>query len=187
MQRFSFNLLPEKPKELVVKEEVRENTSLYIAIFPLVAVLIGIGMMLFNNLIIVKAVVKSKTDKQDSDTQLQGYQQVLIKDMEFAQKTNLLQQPITNDIAPERFFNLSARLVAGLPFPATIQKYGRNEDGSYNILINVNKLENAATAMKAFETDSEVKALNTNSVNTDIVSGNTTVTITFFINEETTQ
>lgn len=185
MHRFTFNLLPEKPKELVVKEEKRESTALFLAILPLFAVLVGTGLMLFNFFIVKQNLTTWENSNKERDTKILGFSQAVVKGLEFIQKTELLAEPVEKDVEPEQFFDLIEELLSKLEFDAEVIKYRRNSDGSFDIVISFKGLDKTGDLIAAFETLNKVKAPSARNINVDLTQGDRIeATINFFVEDD---
>ncbi len=184
MHRFSFNLLPEKPKELIEKEEQRESVSLYFAFLPLIAIVLAIGAMIFNEMIVANRVQVWKNSESERDVQIESYRQVVLDKYEFVEKSNLLLDQVEKDVAPERFFELTDQLLSQYPFDVSIEGYGRNPDGSFDLELAVTDLNNVGSVIKAFEEVPTVVVPNADKIVSSEVENNIVITVNFFLIDE---
>lgn len=184
MHRFSFNLLPEKPKELIEKEEQRESISLYFAFLPLLSIVFAIGAMIFNEMIVANRVTVWKNSESARDVTVESYRDVVLKKYEFVEKSNLLLEQVEKDVAPESFFKLTDELLAQYPFDVTLDGYGRNSDGSFDLELAIKDLNYTGAILKAFEEVPTVVAPNTDKVITNSTDGTVIVTVNFFLIDE---
>lgn len=185
MYRFNFNLLPEKPKEEIEKEAQRENTSLYLAIFPLITVVIGIVLM-FINFYIVSNPLKSWQDSvAKSEQDILNFLPVIRQNVEYAAKTDLLAEAVSKDVEPKKFFEISDSILGSLPFSATIQRYGRDADGSFLIVLDVDQtLDKTSDILTTFEKHPEIKLASTDGLTTKETATGFELTVRFYLNTE---
>jgi hypothetical protein len=181
MHRFSFNLLPEKPKEEIEKEEGRENTSLTLAFLPFFAVLISIVLIILNNIVFQAQINSWNAAITNRKNEISSYQDIIKLNIEFSQKTVLLEEPVAQDIEPEQFFSLADEIVNNLPFSADISKYGRNPDGSFDITLTTIELDSSADIIRAFELNGRVDTPNLKSINVDSEFNEVQTTVNFFL------
>jgi hypothetical protein len=187
MYRFSFNLLPQKSKEVIEKEEERESTSLYIAFLPLFAVIVGVGFILFNQIIVENSLSNWEAAIQERDNTIQSFRTDVAENLEFAQKTELLLEPVQKDVDPEKFFTLSELLLTEIQFPAVIESYGRSANGAFDLTISFDDIYNAASIVRTFEQTEQIKLPNTESLKTNLFDESAEIAINFFIIEEEEQ
>ena len=183
MQRFNFNLLPQKSKKVLEKEDERESRSLWIAFLPLIAILITIGMILFNNLVIKNNVRIWENALSDRENRLVTYRSNLERNLEFVTKTDLLANPVQKDVEPERFFSLTEELLSTIEFRADVKKYGRNSDGSFDITFITDSLDYSGDLLYAFENMIGIKAASLRSVNVNLTDYSTETVVNFFVAE----
>lgn len=184
MYRFNFNLIPEKPKEIVIKEEKRETTSLYFAFLPLLSVSIAIGLMLFNEFVIDTRVSAWEEAELSKENQIQTFRSIVQRHAEFVEKSNLLEPQVIKDVEPERFFRLSQQILEELNnqgVQASINSYKRNSDGSFEIVFGLNDIVNATNLLKVLEEIDEVQTPNTNNLITSEADGSIILTVSFFL------
>lgn len=151
MKTFGFNLLPSKPKALVVKEEKRDNYSVYTAFLPLMGAIVWISLVVFNGLVIDK-------HKQDWITQVEAHKASIavqytgtqVVHGELVVKTNTLAGVIQKDIQPEQLFNLTDELFPQADPTFTIKGYGRETDGSFNVTVDAVSYQRLAEVARRF-------------------------------------
>jgi len=183
MHRFNFNLLPEKPKEIIVKEQKRESTSLYIAFMPLLAVIVGLFFIFLNEVVVQSSVDTWQNAVNERNKKIQTYRTNVSQNVEFVQKTELLSEPVLKDVEPENFFDLTEELLQKLSFKAEIQEYGRSPDGSFDITLEVDNINRTGDVLIAFESLSQVQLPNIHAINRDLYSDKADISVNFFLIE----
>ncbi|HEX9804074.1 MAG TPA: hypothetical protein VGA67_00165 [Candidatus Dojkabacteria bacterium] len=184
MQRFNFNLLPEKPKELVVKEERRETTALYIAFFPLISVAIALGIIIFNGVVITERVSTFEETLASREATIETYRGIVERNIELVNKSILLEEPISRELEPGRFFDLAEQFLSELPFSAEISSYGRESDGSFELVLTFEDIQRAGDLMRVFESIDTVNDPNIENISNDVETGMAIITINFFLVEQ---
>lgn len=136
MKTFAFNLLPQKSRALVKKEDKRDNYALLVTIFPLLGVILWLLMVLLDGLVIGYYQKQwENTIASRKATIEQDLLPILINHGELVQKTNSLSNVITKDIKPEQLFILLDEIYSNQDSTFNIVGYGRNEDGSFVVNI----------------------------------------------------
>lgn len=157
MKTFGFNLLPQKSRALVHKEEKRDNYSVAIAILPLTAVVIWLALILIN-------VYYVDAKKLGLEAQVDKYQNyinndlapILIANGEMVTKTNALEEVIQKDIQPEQLFVLIDKIYSRQDETFSIKGYSRDKDGSFNVLISANSYLRLTEVARRFENDDSI-------------------------------
>ncbi len=165
MKTFTFNLLPQKPKEQVAKEEDRDRSSVYTALLPLLGVVIWLGLVMFNGLVVnkVEANWQASVDSKNATIQSQ-YTSTLVAHGEYVQKTQALVQPVAKDIKPEKVFQLAEELFPTPEAGITINAYERLKDGTFNIGMLVDEVSKVAGIVRRFSNFTKIKDVKLNSV-----------------------
>lgn len=166
MKTFGFNLLPQKSRALVHKEDKRDNYSVAIAILPLTAVVIWLALILFN----VYVVDAKKLGLEAQITKHKKYIEndladILIANGEMVTKTNALAEVIQKDIQPEQLFILIDKIYSQQDDTFRITGYSRNTDGSFNVSLVADSFLRLTEITRRFENDgsiSDVKLENAN-------------------------
>lgn len=182
MRTFAFNLLPEKPKEIVEKEIKRDNAALYFAFMPLLSICIAIGLILFNELLIKTRIEEWKKSDEARDVKIETYRPVVKRYSEFVDKSVLLDPQVSKDIAPERFFALSDELLQKLSeqgIAATINSYKRDSDGSFAIVVIFDNLNSSGQVLRTFESIEQIQNPNTDNLFFNSETQQTTLSVNF--------
>jgi hypothetical protein len=131
MKTYGFNLLPQKSRALVKKEDKRDNYSVAVALLPFLSVVIWLIVVLINNLVVesYKQSWQNAVNQKNERINIQ-LAPILIQHGELVSKTNSLAGVVVNDINPERLFLLLDQIYQQDP-TFSINGYGRNEDGSF--------------------------------------------------------
>jgi len=185
MKSFTFNLLPEKPKEQVVKEETRDRSSLYTAILPLLGVLIWLGLTLFNSLVVgrVKANWQSSVDQKKQRIKTE-FQSVLVAHGEYVKKTQALSEPVQKDIKPEQVFLLADKMFPTPEEGVKINSYDRAKDGSFSIGLVTDNLRKLAEVVRRFNSVKNITLVRLSSVSYTEDNNDYTSVINFIIIEQ---
>jgi|GEM_PF-1592505 len=131
MKTYGFNLLPQKSRALVKKEDKRDNYSVAVALLPFLSVVIWLIVVLINSLIVesYKQSWQNAVNQKNERINVQ-LAPILIQHGELVSKTNSLAGVVINDINPERLFLLLDQIYQQDP-TFTINGYGRNPDGTF--------------------------------------------------------
>lgn len=190
MKVFSFNLVPEKPKELIVKEEERDISSVYTAVLPLFAVLVWIGALLFNGLLVekTKATWQKSIDTKNARIQSE-FLPAIIQNGELVVKTKALAELIVKDIKPENLFRITEEIFPTKETGVEISGYGRDADGSFKINIITDTYEKLAEVTRRFSNNKNVSGVTIKGSSLEINPADPNINrvrgaISFFINEE---
>lgn len=135
MKTYGFNLLPQKSRALVKKEDKRDNYSVAVALLPFLSVVIWLIVVLINSLVVesYKQSWQNAVNQKNERINVQ-LAPILIQHGELVSKTNSLAGVVVNDINPERLFLLLDQIYQQDP-TFTINGYGRNEDGTFFVNI----------------------------------------------------
>jgi hypothetical protein len=157
MKSYGFNLLPQKSRALVRKEDKRDNYSLAIAILPLTAVLIWLALSLINTYI-----VEVKINSLGSEiTSRQEYiyndlANILVANGEMVTKTDALANVINKDIQPEQLFVLIDKIYSNQDDTFTIKGYSRNDDGTFSVTLSAVSYLRLSEVTRLFASDSSI-------------------------------
>ncbi|MFQ5493710.1 MAG: hypothetical protein ACE5DX_06150 [Candidatus Dojkabacteria bacterium] len=168
MKSFSFNLLPEKPKEIQIKEEGRDRSAVYTAILPLFAVILWLGLVLFNGLVVNavrdnwQSAVDQKNARIDSE-----FLATLTQHGELVKKTQALARVIVKDIKPEELFILTEILFPVPESDVLINGYGRDRDGSFNVTITTDTYLKFAEITRRFNNYEGIRDVNIKNISLD--------------------
>ncbi len=133
MKTYGFNLLPQKPRSLVKKEDKRDNYSVSVALLPFLSVVIWLAVVLTNNLVIETYRSSWENSVNESKQTINvALAPILVQHGELVAKTNSLSNVILNDIKPEQLFILLDQIYQSDP-TFTINGYGRNGDGTFYV------------------------------------------------------
>lgn len=137
MKTYSFNLLPQKSKALVHKEEKRDNYSIAVAILPLTAVIIWLTLVLVNVFILgdTKRSLEKRIASYENYIQ-NDLSPILIAHGEMVLKTNALANVIEKDIKPEQLFSLIDKIYSKQDPTVKVDGYYRNTNGSFSVSIS---------------------------------------------------
>jgi hypothetical protein len=136
MKTFAFNLLPQKSRTLVKKEEGRDDYGLLVTIFPLLGVIVWLLLILVDGLVVDNyQQVWKNTIEDRKNTIDRDLSAILIRHGELVQKTNALNMVIEKDVKPEELFLLLDQIYANQDSTFNIVGYGRKNDGSF--LVNI--------------------------------------------------
>lgn len=151
MKTFSFNLLPQKTKEQIVKEDKRDQTSLYTAIFPLLATLIWLSIVVYNGTFLQKQIADLQNSIAEKNDKIERqYLPLRIQHGELVIKTSALSTLIQKDIKPESLFILTEKIFPVTDPDIVIIGYGRYADGTFNITIGVPNFKKLAEVTRRF-------------------------------------
>ena len=136
MKTFAFNLLPQKSRSLINKEEKRDNYTVLVSIFPFMAVIIWLFLSLADGLVIERYKQAWESTVNDRKNTIENeLAPILIKHGELVQKTNALNNVISKDIKPEQLFILLDTIYSNQDNTFSVVGYGRNKTGSYFVNI----------------------------------------------------
>jgi hypothetical protein len=185
MKTYAFNLLPQKSRALVKKEDERDNYALLITLFPLMGVIIWLSMILINGLVI------DYYQKQWEQTVSDRYYTIeyelapiLIQHGELVQKTNALETVITKDIAPEQLFVLLDEIYSNQDSTFSIIGYGRKENGAFLVNLVTQNYKRFAEITRRFSTYKYINNVKIENASVDNKSNTVTGSISFFFNYE---
>jgi hypothetical protein len=189
MKTYGFNLLQQKSRVLVKKEEKRDNYSVLVAFLPLVSVVVWLALILLNNLVIenykqtwVRAV---NDDNAIINTELAT---TLVTHGELVAKTNALGDVVLKDIQPEQLFVLIDTIYSISDPTFTITGYGRNQDGSFFISYNAISYARFSEVARRFSTYQHIQDVYVKDASLDEKSGLVSGRVNFnFIYEDVAQ
>lgn len=151
MKTFSFNLLPQKTKEQVHKEEKRDQTGLYTAVFPLLATIIWLGITLFNGIYLQSKIKDLSEQIAVKQGRVEGeFLPVRIQHGELVIKTAALAEVIDKDIKPESLFILTQKIFPTEDPQIQITGYGRYSDGGFGINLTASTYEKLNDVVRRF-------------------------------------
>jgi len=158
MKTYGFNLLPQKSRVVVKKEEKRDNYSVLVAFLPLVSVIIWLALILFNNLVIENYKQNwQKVIAEDNNVINVELASTLVTHGELVTKTNALGEVVTRDIQPEQLFVLIDTIYSTSDPTFVITGYGRNEDSSFFIKYSAVSYSRFAEIARRFSTYKHIK------------------------------
>lgn len=186
MKSLAFNLIPEKPKELIKKEEERDTSAVYTAILPLFAVVLWLVVVLFNGLVINRVKTNWQSAVNQKQSQIETtYKPVLVEHGELVIKTQALSEVIIKDIRPEKVFELT-EILFPLPEPGvSIIGYGRDKDGSFNVNLTTDDYGLLAKIVRRFNNYDGITGTNLKSANLNTADQQVEAVINFFFREAT--
>jgi hypothetical protein len=154
--RFKFNLLPPKSKDIIAQEDKRSYTLLYsTSILFSIAV---IWVLLSSMNAWVKSVQVKNWQNTDvkKDTEINSYNQYVYENYELYQKANILSTVVSKNSDPDLVFDLiDTRIKASAP-NISIMKYGRTASGNYQITGKTNNVNDISKLLKDFKADESV-------------------------------
>ncbi len=133
MAKTGINLLPRSLFELRRQRQIKiDKTAIYTAFLPLVSVLIWFAFSLMNGFV-NREITKVKTETISIDSQISSYQGFKDKRALLVLKTQKLEKVISDDINPEKYFDVVQEIITSSGLDITIQTYGRENEGSFYI------------------------------------------------------
>jgi hypothetical protein len=87
-------------------------------------------------------------------------------------------------LEPGRFFDLAEQFLSELPFSAEISSYGRESDGSFELVLTFEDIQRAGDLMRVFESIDTVNDPNIENISNDVETGMAIITINFFLVEQ---
>ncbi|MCA9380767.1 hypothetical protein KC678_00690, partial [Candidatus Dojkabacteria bacterium] len=180
---YAFNLLPKQSEAEIRILEERDDTILY----AFVLVFAGIFIFLILNLIRSVAVkaradyVQGQIDKVQE--QIDTYDAVIATHGEIFQKSNLLIEPLTKDIALSRLLEISSLMTED---EGKIVSYGKLLTGGYTLTVEVNEYDNALHILGRAKSIDEVSRPYLTNLAVDPTNEKIKATITFNIIQDQT-
>lgn len=185
MKTYGFNLLPQKPRSLVRKENKRDNYSVAIAILPLTGVIIWLGIILINFLIIEPNRTAWQTQvEQDTAFITVDLAPILVKNGEMVTKTNALAKVVDKDVKPEQLFLLIEQIYGNQDPTFKIEGYGRNTDGSFNVNFSAISYTRLAEITRRFSAATNIERVKLESASLNVKTNLVNGTISFFFNPD---
>lgn len=182
MKTYGFNLLPQKSRALVKKEEKRDNYSVSVALLPFLSVVIWLAVVLANNLVIESYRTSWQSSVDESNQTInQALAPVLIQHGELVAKTNSLSNVILNDIKPEQLFILLDQIYQSDP-TFTINGYGRNQDGTFYVNVVARDYQRLAEVTRKFTDYKYIESVALKNASFDELANNATGQINFLFN-----
>lgn len=182
MKTYGFNLLPQKSRSLVKKENKRDNYSVAVALLPFLSVVIWLIIVLINNLIIEQYKLRwQESINKSNNTINTELQPILIKHGELVTKTNALAGLVSVDVNPERLFILLDQIYQQDP-TFSISGYGRNRDGSFFVDITAVSYLRLAEVTRKFIEYRFIENVTITSTSYDATSNSVSGNIKFLFN-----
>ena len=182
MKTYGFNLLPQKSRSLIKKEDKRDNYSIAVAILPFLSVVVWLLIILFNSLILETNISSWEAAVQVANEEINvDLAPILIKHGEMVMKTNALAGVVTNDINPERLFILLDEIYQEDP-TFSITGYGRNAEGSFFVSIIAISNQRLAEVARRFKEYRFIEDVGLTSVSLDPETNSASGSITFLFN-----
>jgi hypothetical protein len=165
MMKFKFNLLP---KETFIKrEKIREKfdkTLIGSSVLPLIGISIWILIFLFNYSIKFQIAERDNLIRSNDDL-ISTYSEFRRDRAFLVAKMNILESIIDNDVNPDIFFGLVREILDNTGVLASINSYGRNQDGRFEVGFEVDSIEDLATIAYAFRSNPQIENFELNIVN----------------------
>lgn len=188
MKSYTFNLLPQKQRSLVKKEDKRDNYSVMVTILPLIGVVIWLVLILLNGLVIENYRLSwQKTIDARNNTINYDLVPILMKHGELVVKTNGLENVITKDVKPEQLFVLIDQIYSNQDLSFKIIGYGRKDDGSFQVSIIATNYLRFSELTRRFSSYKYINNVKIDSVIYNEKANNVSGIISFFFNYEQAQ
>ena len=188
MKTYAFNLLPQKARSLVKKEEKRDNYSLLVTVFPLMGVIVWLLLIIADGLFVKNYQQAWKdTVAARKNTIQNDLMPILVKHGELVKKTNALDTVILKDIKPEQLFILLDEIYANQDSTFSIVGYGRKESGAFLVDILAKDFNRFSEISRRFSTYKYITDVRIESATYNEKADNIAGTISFYFNyvEET--
>jgi hypothetical protein len=172
---FKFNLLPAPSKEEVAKEENRDTSSIYIALFPLIATVLWLAVVVINATWVQGYIDGWNTKIASQNRQIDGFSLEKQSNGELFEKTKTLKPVITKHIIPNEFFSLVETRILTTSPETIIQNYGREESGRFTVTADAKDYQEVAKIIYDFTSDEnfdEVKFQNVSMNSNGLVTFN---------------
>jgi hypothetical protein len=185
MKSFTFNLLPQKARSLVKKEEKRDNYSVMVTVLPLMGVIIWLILILLNGLVVEnyrqswEKIVADRNNTINYDLV-----PIMMKHGELVVKTNGLEDVITKDIKPEQLFVLLDEIYSNQDLSFKIIGYGRKDDGSFQVSIVATDFLRISELTRRFATYRYINGVKIDTAVYDEKANNVNAVISFYFNYE---
>ncbi len=184
MSKFGFNLIPQKPQEIVEKEETRDKASVYSALLPLVGVVLWLIIVVFNGSVVAGVKNNWQSAVEDKQGRIAGeFFSIRLLHGEYVIKTVALANLIQKDVKPESVFLLTEALFPGEQFDQDVQitGYARNSDGSFEVTMRAKSYEQFSEITRRFVNIPGTDNVRVNSVAYIAESGEVQGGINFFL------
>lgn len=175
---FAFNLLPKQSEEEIKVYEERDDTTLY------ALVLVFSGVFIFLILFLIKKVAvdvrATSIENRIEETQevINTYNDVIATHGEIFQKSNLLEEPLTKDIALSRLLEISTLLTQD---EGRIIAYGKKITGGFSLTFEVAEYQNAINILGRASGITELREPYITTLSEDVVTGTIKAIMTFKI------
>ena len=181
MKSYTFNLLPQKKRSLVKKEDSRDNYSITVTILPLIGVVIWLIFVLLNGLVIDNYKLSWEKTIQDRKNVISyDLAPILMRHGELVVKTNGLSEVITKDIKPEQLFVLIDQIYSNQDSSFKIVGYGRKDDGSFQVSIVATDYKRFAEITRMFTLYKYINTVKIDTVAYSEIANNVSGDISFF-------
>jgi len=185
MKSYTFNLLPQKKRSLVKKEEKRDNYSVLVTVLPLLCVILWLVLVLVNGLIVENYRQSwQKTIDERNKTISYDLVPIMLKHGELVVKTNGLENVITKDVKPEQLFVLIDEIYSNQDLSFKIVGYGRKDDGSFQVSIIAIDFLRFTQLARRFTSYQYINGVKIDNVFYDEKANNVNGVISFFFNYE---
>jgi len=183
MAKFSFNLLPKKSKDLIIKEKKRDSYSVYYTFLVAFGVVLWLGLVVFNSFV----VDRSKSDWEKSNKAKENrinteFAETRSIHGELSAKTNSIAPLLMNDIDPETIFKVAEQVFPVNEGVVTIVGYGRNTDGTFTISISAPNHRVIAERARQLRDLNIVTDLTVDKINQSPIRGQIIAVFNFSIN-----
>lgn len=131
--RSNFNLLPQEVfKKRQQKKVSIDNTTVFSAVLPLVAILIWVVFTLLSSFKTREITTLNKNIKT-KETEIAGYKDDKDLNAILVLKTRVLSEIVKKDVNPENFFNIVQNTIKKSGRNIKITAYGRESSGVFTI------------------------------------------------------
>ncbi len=183
---FKFNLIPPKTKEELVKIKDRDNTSFYSFILVFTAIVIYFIFTLIQSGLISPRITKLDKDIQKQEDQITTFNSIKVINGELVVKSQVLSPILKRDIGTDLFLQKTESLTSNLA-GVEILSYSRESSGDFVITVLSEDYNQVADLVQGANTDAELSDVFARQMGVDEVSNKVRATISFKINELTSQ
>ncbi len=150
---FKFNLLSKQNEEDIQTLEERDDSTLYAMVLVFSGIFIFFILNLIQLIVIQSRINSIQTRIDDTVAEITTYNDVRALYGEIFQKSNLLREPLLNDIKLTRLIEISSLMTQD---DGTIVSYGRVPAGGFSLTVEVDTEENARNILNRAEEIEEV-------------------------------
>ncbi|MBD3363086.1 hypothetical protein GF362_05180 [Candidatus Dojkabacteria bacterium] len=156
MENKGFNLLPKEVFEQRQKTKTAvENTSMFAAVLPFVAVL-GWIIFMFLNYSVERSIKNIRNEISQVEREMLEYQSDKDKKALLILKTRVLKDIVIRDVNPEKFFNIVQRVIKDSNLDIHITTYGREKTGKFFIKAIADSPSSVASINRIFRNNEEI-------------------------------